>query len=226
MFTGILELLESSISSGATITRMAVFRSKRPGEVQGPRIWNNSILRYAGYEGEGGSPPETTNVLGDPSDAAFTTALISRFGWVPPMPRSKWDVLPLLLQIDETKPPQLFTLPTSYVPRVSIHHPEIPLLSKCNLQWFGIPVVSGMELSIGGLIFSAAPFVGWFADSEVVRDLTDSCRYNILPDVADTLLLDKNDDLWVDACLLAINRAVIHSFRESNLAMVTHHVSK
>jgi nitric oxide synthase oxygenase domain/subunit len=182
MFKGILKMLGSSIESGATTTSMAVFRARLPGEKQGPRIWNGSLYRFAGYEyGDAAG----TGVLGEPADAAFTTMLMNKFGWEPPSPRSRWDVLPLLLQIDENAPPDLFPIPSSFVPIVPIQHPHLRQLDALELRWFGVPVVSGLEISIGGLAFTAAPFAGWFADTEIVRDLTDECRYNVLPDVAD-----------------------------------------
>ena len=152
-FASILDLLEGSIASGATTTRMCVFRARRPDEAQGPRVWNGTLLRFAGYAGEGAGG----GVLGEPADAALTAALIERFGWVPPSPRSAWDVLPLLLQMDERAPPALFELPSSHVPIVPIRHPGMPGLDALGLRWFGLPVVSGMELSVGGLSFTAAP---------------------------------------------------------------------
>ena len=180
-FAAILELLEGSLASGATITRMAVFRPRGPNEVQGPRIWNGSLLRFAGYasgspvspsshspSSSGAGPPalpvgglsgssSSGGIMGDPADAGLTAALIDRFGWVPPEPRSQWDPLPLLLQMEEGQPPELFSLPSSYVPIVPISHPDMPGLAPLGLRWFGIPVVSGMEMSIGGLAFTAAP---------------------------------------------------------------------
>ena len=142
MFDATLELLDESISSGSTITRMAVFRAKLPGEKQGPRFWNSSILRFAGYKELG----ENGGLLGDPVDAEFTDALINRFGWKAPEPKSRFGVLPLLLQIDENEPPHHLHIPESYVPIVPINHPKYPSLSALALCWFGIPVISGMEL--------------------------------------------------------------------------------
>lgn len=182
MFRGVLSMLDASISSGATKTSMVVFQPRRPGEKQGPRVWNGSVLRFAGYEGLGS--PLTRGVLGDPADAEFTSMLITRFGWVPPSPRSRWDVLPLLLQLDETQPPQLFSIPSVYAPILPIRHPSDQRFDSLGLRWFGIPVVSLLEITVGGLSFTACPFVGWFADTEVVRDLTDASRYNVLPEVA------------------------------------------
>ena len=154
-FDRILELLDESITSGATITRMAVFPQKKPNDKQGARIWNMMLLRFAGYS-------ERFGILGDPADAEFTTTLIERFGWTPPNPRTAWDPLPLLLQIDEESAPRLFSLPSQYVPIVPIRHPEMPRLNELELKWFGVPIVSGLLMTIGGLTFSMCPFVGWF----------------------------------------------------------------
>lgn len=160
-FESILEMLDASISSGATIARMAVFRPKQKNEKQGPRIWNKMILRFAGYRLLSGE------VLGDPVDVDFTEMLQKRFGWIPPDPKTAWDVLPILMQLDETKCPELFKLPSTHVPIVHVRHPDMPGLNSLNLRWFGIPVVSSLELTIGGLQFTAIPFLGWFADNEV-----------------------------------------------------------
>lgn len=54
-FHNILDLFEESITSGATITRMAVFPAKGSNQVQGPRIWNGMLLRFAGYRLEDGT---------------------------------------------------------------------------------------------------------------------------------------------------------------------------
>jgi len=136
-FEGILELLEQSLSSMATITSMAVFHQRLPDETQGPRIWNPMLLRFAGYEGMGSEVTE--GILGDPADADFTKYLIERFGWVPPSPRTAFDPLPLLLQINEKQAPELFTIPSSYIPFVEIRHNAYPELDALNLKWFPVP---------------------------------------------------------------------------------------
>lgn len=141
-FESLKELLEDSIASGATITRMAVFRARRPGEAQGPRVWNPMLLRFAGYAGLGG--PETGGVLGDPATVELTSALISRFGWTPPSPKSRWDVLPLLLQVDEAAAPEMFALPAAFAPTMHVRHLEYPALNALDLRWFTIPIVSSM----------------------------------------------------------------------------------
>lgn len=62
-------------------------------------------------------------------------------------------------------------------------------------------------------------FTGWYADTEVVRNLTDSGRYNMCTDVATCLGLDTRSDssMWRDRVILEISVAVMHSFKEAGL---------
>ncbi len=71
---------------------------------------------------------------------------------------------------------QLFHIPDQYVVRVPIHHPDNEAFSNLGLQWYTVPAVSNMELSVGGLTYTAMPFNGWYADTEIVRNLTDASR--------------------------------------------------
>ena len=56
--------------------------------------------------------------------------------------------------------PKWFDIPEELVMRVPINHPSIPGISEMNLQWFGLPGVSGMMFEAGGLQFPGAPFAG------------------------------------------------------------------
>lgn len=51
------------------------------------------------------------------------------------------------------------------------------------------------------------PFNGWYADSEIVRNMTDEGRFNIMPEVAERLGYNLNDNasLWRDAALNVVN---------------------
>jgi nitric-oxide synthase len=70
----------------------------------------------------------------------------------------------------------LFEVPSQYVTRVPIIHPTNDAITSLGLQWYAVPAVSAMELSVGGLIYTACPFNGWYADTEIVRNLTDESR--------------------------------------------------
>ena len=77
------------------------------------------------------------------------------------------------------------------------------------MQWYAIPAVSNMVLSLGGLLYTGIPFSGWYADSEIVRNLTDEGRYNQLPIIAQRLgySIADNCSLWRDAALVVLNQA-------------------
>lgn len=52
---------------------------------------------------------------------------------------------------------QLFEIPSNYVVRVPIRHPTNEAISAMGLQWYAVPAVSCLELSVGGLTYIAAP---------------------------------------------------------------------
>ena len=77
--------------------------------------------------------------------------------------------------------PVYFEIPDELIMRVNIKHPTLPEFEKLNLQWYGLPAVSGMLMEIGGIQFPTCPFSGWYALSEIAtRDLLDPHRYNLL----------------------------------------------
>ena len=55
--------------------------------------------------------------------------------------------------------------------------------SKLGLKWYAIPAVSNIEFDIGGLICTGAPFNGWYADTEIMRNLLDKDRYNLCEEI-------------------------------------------
>lgn len=65
-----------------------------------------------------------------------------------------------------------------------------------------------MELSLGGLLYTGIPFSGWYADVEIVRNLSDESRYNMLPTIAEKLgySIDDNATLWRDMALGVLNQ--------------------
>ena len=52
---------------------------------------------------------------------------------------------------------------------------------------------------------------GWYADTEIVRNMSDEGRYNMLPAIAAGLGLDTttNTALWKDAAILALNQVPV-----------------
>ena len=65
MFEALCEHIEYSNNGGNIRPAITVFRQRTPGKTD-PRVWNNLMCQYAGYEMEDGS------IVGDPSTAGLT----------------------------------------------------------------------------------------------------------------------------------------------------------
>ncbi|MGW6056347.1 nitric oxide synthase oxygenase [Streptomyces sp. NPDC055189] len=212
------EHLRRAVSDGRRIRPLiTVFAPDAPGR-PGPRIWNEQLIRYAGYERPGGQ------VVGDPRNAGIT-AFARRLGW-PGGPGTPFDVLPLVVQGAGDDRPRWFWLPPDAVLEVPIEHPDHAWWAGLELRWHAVPALAGMCLEIGGVCYPAAPFNGWYMGTEIgARNLADSDRYDLLPRVAEGLGLDTASDrsLWKDRALVELNRAVLHSFDRAGVTMTDHH---
>ncbi|KAL8932016.1 MAG: hypothetical protein Q9211_006580, partial [Gyalolechia sp. 1 TL-2023] len=156
---------------------------------RGPMIWNHQLLEFAGYEMEDGS------ILGDPVSVALTNEMIE-IGWEPPSPRTRWDLLPLVVMAEDDAP-VMMEVPSPLSNLVKIQHPRyFDEFKRLDLRWVAAPALTRLGFDIGGVQYTAAPFLGWFMDAEIgARDLADTVRYNTLPDVARALgLLDGLTD--------------------------------
>ena len=212
-----VEHLQFASNGGKVRPVISVFPPDRPG-VPAPRIYNEQLIRYAGYAQSDGS------VLGDPRYAGFTNTVIG-MGWQPPAERSAFDVLPLLIET-EHEGQRLYALPEQVVLEVPLRHPELSWFADLGLRWHAVPAISNMRLNIGGISYPAAPFNGWYMGTEIgARNLVDADRYNLLEPIADQLGLDRSSEttLWRDRALVEINRAVLHSFAEDGVTVADHH---
>lgn len=208
--------LREATNGGRIRPLITVFAPEAPGR-PAPRIWNEQLIRYAGYRTADG------RVLGDPRNAGLTD-LALRLGW-PGGPRTAFDVLPLVVEGVDDKP-RTFELPADAVLEVPLDHPEDDWGRAWGLRWHAVPAISGMCLEIGGIHYPAAPFNGWYMGTEIgARNLADTDRYDLLPRVAERLGLDTADDrsLWKDRALVELNRAVLHSFDRAGVTMADHH---
>jgi nitric-oxide synthase len=196
---------------------ISLFAPETP-DLRAPRIWNEQLIRYAGYR----QPDSRT--LGDPRYAGFTEH-VTALGWRPPEPRGPFDVLPLVVETVEDGP-QVFVLPADVVNEVPITHPDLPWLAELGLRWHAVPAISNMRLVIGGVSYPAAPFSGWYMGTEIgARNLADVDRYNLLPEIARRLGLDTSSEatLWRDRALVELNRAVLSSFAAAGVTISDHH---
>lgn len=217
IYEACLHHLRHATHQGAIRSTVTVF-APADSKGHGPRIWNYQLCRYAGYRNR------KKQVLGDPAEADFTD-LCLHLGWRPPKKRTAFDLLPIVISLPGKKP-RLFPPPKKETLEVSIRHPDSSCLDSLHLRWVALPVVSNMRLEIGGISFPAAPFSGWYMETEIgARNFADENRYNLLPEVARRLRLDTSRPatLWKDRALVELNRAVLHSFNKAKVRIIDHH---
>lgn len=208
--------LREATRDGRIRPLITVFAPDGPGR-PGPRIWNEQLVRYAGY------PRPDGGVTGDPRNAGLT-ALARRLGW-PGGPGTPFDVLPLVVQEADEKP-RWFPLPDDAVLEVPLDHPEYAWWRPLGLRWHAVPALANMCLEIGGVCYPAAPFNGWYMGTEIgARNLADTDRYDLLPFLAERLGLDTRTDrsLWKDRTLVELNRSVLYSFDRAGVTVSDHH---
>ncbi|XP_067326560.1 nitric oxide synthase 3 [Anolis sagrei] len=217
MFTSVCTHINYATNRGNLRSAITIFPQRMAGRGDF-RIWNQQLIRYAGYKQQDGS------ILGDPATIELTE-VCAQYGWRPPFGR--FDVLPLLLQAPD-EDPELFPLPPELVLEVPIKHPTLKCFEEMGLRWYALPAVSNLLLEIGGLEFPAAPFSGWYVGCEIgMRDFCDSQRYNVLQDLAERMKLDTRTtlSLWKDKAAVEMNVAVLHSFQVAKVTIVDHHAA-
>ena len=212
----LLEHIRLATNGGKILPIITVYA---PADRAGPqlRIWNDQLFGYAGY----GRLADGC-YLGDPKNEAFTQKALA-LGWQ--SDRTNFDLLPWIIQ-KRGEEPRLFKPPKTECLEIRLKHSKFDWFRDLNLRWYAVPILSGMNLSIGGIEFPAAPFNGWYMETEIgSRDLGDTARYNVLPKIAELmgLLRPTEDPLWKDRALVELNEAVLHSFNEDGVRIVDHH---
>ncbi|WP_239422042.1 nitric oxide synthase oxygenase [Bacillus sp. CGMCC 1.16541] len=216
IFHALVEHIDYATNNGKIRPTITVFQPK-VNEQDQVRIWNHQLLRYAGYETEYG-------IIGDPASLAFTK-VCEELGWQGE--GTHFDLLPLVIQVNNQQP-KWYEIPKDVVIEVPIQHPELAAFNELGIKWYGVPIISDMRLEIGGIDYVAAPFNGWYMETEIgARNLADEYRYNLLPKVADMMGLNmsSNATLWKDKALIELNIAVLQSFKEKGVSIVDHHTA-
>lgn len=174
------------------------------------KIYNEQLLRYAGYED-----------MGDPKSIE-ATLLAEKLGWIEE--KSEFNILPLMYRIQD-KEMKYHEYRPGIIKEVDIKHEQYPGLEQLGFKWYAVPIISNMDLEIGGIKYHAAPFNGWYMETEVgVRNFTDEYRYNKLKEIATAFNLDtsRTSTYWRDRALVEFNYAVYHSFKNAGVSMVDH----
>ncbi len=200
-------------------SRISIFAPARPG-LTPTTIESQQVLQYAGYLLRDGS------VVGDRGNIELTRTVIG-LGWTPPEQRGSFDLLPLLVRGPDGHR-TIHRIPENLKCEVNIAHPGHPALADLGLKWYAVPCVSNMILTIGGIDYPCAPFNGHYMATEIAsRNLIDHKRYDLLPQIAQSLGLDTSggDPLWRDRALTDLNDAVLRSFRAQDVEIVDHHLA-
>ncbi|WP_308636810.1 nitric oxide synthase oxygenase [Paenibacillus silvisoli] len=211
--------IEYATGGGKILPTITVFAPTTDAARPAARIWNDQLIRYAGYEQEDGT------VLGDPISVPLTRTCME-LGWRGA--GTAFDVLPIVIQVG-ANPPEWFDIPKDIVLEVPLSHPDYPTFeTELRLKWYAVPFVSNMRLEIGGLHYTASPFNGWYMGTEIgARNLADPFRYNMLPAVGALMGLDTSREatLWRDRALVELNVAVLHSYKSQGVTIVDHHTA-
>ena len=216
IFEALVAHLRKASNGGKIIPVMSVFREWLPDERE-IKIWNHQLIRYAGYAKASGA------TLGDPMNVDLTRLAIS-LGWSPPTEPGPFDLLPIIIQSGEQL--RYYELSSKDVLEVSIRHPKYPFFEEMDLRWYAVPVISDMIFATGSALHPCAPFNGHYLGTEIgARNLADSNRYDLLPEVAVRLGLDMTSprSLWKDHALVVLNEAVLWSFDDEGVRISDHH---
>ena len=219
IFEACVSHLRRSTNGGKIQPLITVF-AEADAEGRGPVVHNYQLIRYAGYRQSDGT------VLGDPAELVFTERVMAA-GWKPPAQRSAFDVLPLVIETPE-EGERLFVIPQDAVLEVPIIHPTFAWFEELGLKWHALPAVSNMVFDAGGVRYTAAPFSGYYMETEIAaRNFGDVGRYNLLPVVADRMdpAMRSRDPFWRDRALVELCAAVLYSFRQAGVTMVDHHAA-
>ncbi|PIA90769.1 Nitric oxide synthase-like protein [Cercospora beticola] len=223
MGSTLVDNMKKAYNNGTIAPTVCVFPARLPGQ-RGPMVWNGQLLSFAGYK------DDDDTILGDPANVALTEAIIE-LGWQPPQLRTQWDLLPLVTMAEGDEP-CITNISENDFPLVRIKHPDYELaFEKLGLRWVAAPALSQLGFDIGGVQYTATPFMGWFMDAEIgVRDLADSFRFNVLPKLVVALGWAEDESSFERApeherlaklskAQAELTYAVCHSYREAGVMM-------
>jgi len=199
-----IEHARVSFNQGRIRPTMTVLASASPGTA-GPRILNEQVVRYAG----------------DPKYAPLRE-LARDVGW--DWDGDRWAVLPLVVQA-ETGRLHVVPVPREAAVEVRLEHPHHPWFADLGLRWHALPIITDMRLEAGGKWY-LAPFGGWYVETEIsARNLADTDRLDMLPEIAMLLGLDRSKTWtdWRSAATVVLNQAVLWSFERDGVRISDHH---
>lgn len=214
MLDEMVEHMRLATNGGRLRSVLTVFA---PEDQQPPHILSPQLVRYAGYRRTDGS------VLGDPAHLELTL-VAEQAGWRGT--GTDFDVLPLLVRGTDGQVHRR-DLSAQEVLEVPLVHPTLPWFAELGLKWHALPAIADQCLDAFGRRFLVL-FNGWYMGTEIgARNLSDPYRYNLLPELAQRMGLDRRTEasMWRDRALVELNVAVLHSFQQAGVTMLDHHTA-
>ena len=207
--------MHQAYNGGAIKSIISIFAPAKPNAIPA-HIEAQQITRYAGYIQKYGS------VIGDKANVEATRQAQAA-GWQGA--GGAFDELPV--PIITASGQRLFrSLPQGTSHHIPLKHSDYPEFDNLGLQWYAVPCVSNMILTIGGIDYPCAPFNGFYMSSEIAsRNLVDPWRYDLLDQVASTFGFDpkSKDPLWRDRTLTELNAAVLQSYSSAGVTLIDYH---
>ena len=199
--TQCVEHLRDATNGGKIRPVVTVFAPAAP-DGAAPRIWNEQLIRYAGYRAAGRrsvrrgpalrSARPSWSALGWPGGAGTPSTCCRSSS----RPTGRPAVVP--------------SCPPTPSSRSRSTHPELAWFADLGLRWHAVPAISQHAAwRSAGSSYPAAPFNGWYMGTEIgARNLADADRYDLLPVVAERMGLDTSTSrtLWRDRALVELNR--------------------
>ncbi|KAH9512564.1 hypothetical protein Btru_038801 [Bulinus truncatus] len=171
MFEALCQHIRYATNKGNIRSTLTVFQ-QHIDDRDDYRIWNSYLISYAGYLLEDGT------FVGDPKNLYFTEEC-TKLGWLPKY--GHFDLLPIVVSAPGLEA-EWFDIPEDIVLEVQMSHPEYKWFSDLGLKWYALPIISGMKLDCGGVLFTACAFNGWHLGTQIgSRCFCDHHRYNIIP---------------------------------------------
>lgn len=193
--------IESATNDGMIIPTITIFADANKQRIN---LYNDQLIRYS-----------------DDPIVRETKALIEHTGYT-----NFGKFLPLLYSIDGTF--KTYEINPDIIKEVTITHPEHEAFNQLNLAWYAVPIISSMDLKIGGITYPLVPFNGWYMESEIAsRNFLDDYRYDKMKEIAEAFGFDTTTttSYWRDRTVVEMNYAVYHSFKQHGVSIVDHYTA-
>ncbi|WP_414045799.1 nitric oxide synthase oxygenase [Macrococcus equi] len=191
--------IESATNDGKIIPTITIFEQRNKINFE---LYNDQLIRYT-----------------DDPIVRETKQLIEHTGY-----NKFGSFLPLIYKFNNHY--RTYNLNQNLIKEVDIRHPDFDAFNALQLKWYAVPIISGMELRIGGITYPLCPFNGWYMESEIAsRNFLDEYRYNLIEPIAKSMGFDttRTTSYWRDKVVVELNYAVYHSFKQQGYSIVDHY---